>query len=308
MMAIDIKSKIYQAQCIGNVEPIEYMIPYPSMRSLIEGQNIKYADQVIIKELNITNQIFYDYVQQTSHWLESLGLKPKQRIIIPELEYPQSEIFLFGVWNLGAVGVLAVDADTNKIKRVCNTKLELDSKTSLFEKIKSYPINYKPKYKPLLDDEALITFESEFGIRLSHYNLLVNTNGIQKAIELKSRTSLHCDLKPRSTAWVIFQAILPIYSGCIFDRAKPDITFGNSEHSYNLRKDIEKLSEFSKNDIGICPENTAAVFIGNAPIHLTSFSIDKTQVKIKGHSVMMGYLDELKNQSSFKKEGLFISV
>ena len=83
MMAIDIKSKIYQARCIGNVEPIEYMIPYPSMRSLIEGQNIKYADQVIIKELNITNQIFYDYVQQTSHWLDSLGLKPKQRIIIP---------------------------------------------------------------------------------------------------------------------------------------------------------------------------------------------------------------------------------
>jgi len=307
-MALDIKSKIYQAQCIGNVEPIEYMIPYPSMRSLIEGQNIKYADQVIIKELNITNQIFYDYVQQTSHWLESLGLKPKQRIIIPELEYPQSEIFLFGVWNLGAVGVLAVDADTNKIKKVYNTKLDLDRKTSLFEKIKSYPINYKPKYKPLLDDEALLTFENESGIRLSHYNLLVNTNGIQKAIELKSRTSLYCDLKPRSTAWVIFQAILPIYSGCIFDRAKPDITFGNSEHSYNLRRDIEKLSEFSKSDIGICPENTAAICIGNAPIHLTSFGIDKTQVKIKGHSVMMGYLDELKNQLSFKKEGLFISV
>ena len=124
----------------------------------------------------------------------------------------------------------------------------------------------------------------------------------------KSRTSLHCDLKPQSTAWVIFQAILPIYSGCIFDRAKPDITFGHSEHNYNLRKDIEKLSEFSNNDIGICPENTAAVFIGNAPIHLTSFSIEKTQLKIKGHSVMMGYLDELKNQSSFKSEGLFISV
>ena len=53
---LDIKSKIYQAQCIGNVEPIEYMIPYPSMRSLIEGQNIKYAEQIIIKDRNITNQ------------------------------------------------------------------------------------------------------------------------------------------------------------------------------------------------------------------------------------------------------------
>ena len=36
-----IKKNIYNAQCIGNVEPIEFMIPYPSMCSLIEGQNIK---------------------------------------------------------------------------------------------------------------------------------------------------------------------------------------------------------------------------------------------------------------------------
>ena len=64
MMAIDIKSKIYQARCIGNVEPIEYMIPYPSMRSLIEGQNIKYADQVIkiamTKELKPTEWVEVD--------------------------------------------------------------------------------------------------------------------------------------------------------------------------------------------------------------------------------------------------------
>ena len=57
-MDLDIKSRIYQAQCIGNVEPIEYMIPYPSMRSLIEGQNIKYAEQIIIKDRNITKQTF----------------------------------------------------------------------------------------------------------------------------------------------------------------------------------------------------------------------------------------------------------
>ena len=307
-MVIDIKSKIYQAQCIGNVEPIEYMIPYPSMRSLIEGQNIKYADQVIIKELNITNQIFYDYVQQTSHWLDSLGLKPRQRVIVPELRYPQSEILLFGIWNLGAVGVLAVDTNKNKIEKVCNTKISLNRKIDLFEKIKNYPVDYKPKHKPLLDDEALLTFEQEDGIRLSHYNLLVNTNGLQKAIGLKSRTRLHCDLKPRSTAWVIFQAILPIYCGCIFDRSEPDITFGRSNHSYNLRKDIKNIYEFSKNDIGLCPENTAAICMGNDPLHLTNFSLEKTRIKVKGHSVMMGYLDESKNESSFKKEGLFISV
>ena len=45
-----IEKNIYNAQCIGNVEPIEFMIPYPSMCSLIEGQNIKYSKQTIINK------------------------------------------------------------------------------------------------------------------------------------------------------------------------------------------------------------------------------------------------------------------
>ena len=174
--------------------------------------------------------------------------------------------------------------------------------------IQEQPIDYKPKYKPLLDDEALLTFEKEDGIRLSHYNLLVNTNGIQKAIGLKSRTKVFCDLKPRSSAWVIFQVILPIYCGCIFDRSNAEITFGDSKNNYNLRNDINNIPEFAGNDIGICPENTAAICIGNEPIHLTSYSKENTKIKIKGHSVMMGYLNALKNKSSFNNEGLFISV
>ena len=307
-MDLDIKSKIYQAQCIGNVEPIEYMIPYPSMRSLIEGQNIKYATQIIIKDRNITNQTFYNYVQQTSHWLESLGLEPKERMIIPDLGYPQTEILLYGIWNLGAIGVLAANADRKGLKSICRFKLDIDTKTNLFEKIKGQPIEYKPKYKPLLDDEALLSFEQEDGIRLSHYNLLVNTNGIQKAIGLKSRTKIFCDLKPRSATWVIFQAILPIYCGCIFDHSNPEVTFGNSKNSFNLRADIKNIAEFAKDDIGLCPENTAAISIGSEPIHLTSYSLEKTKMMIKGHSVMMGYLNELKNESSYYKEGLHISI
>ena len=42
---------------------------------------------------------------------------------------------------------------------------------------------YNPQYKPLLSDEAILTFEKGPGIRLSHYNLLINVNGIDKAIE-----------------------------------------------------------------------------------------------------------------------------
>ena len=37
-------SPIYKAQTIGNIEPIEYMIPYPSTQAIIEGQIIKYKN------------------------------------------------------------------------------------------------------------------------------------------------------------------------------------------------------------------------------------------------------------------------
>ena len=81
-MDLNMKEKIYQAQCVGNVEPIEYMIPYPSMRSLIEGQNIKFSKQLIFSNLSITNYEFYILVQKTAKWLLEMDIKPKSRIII----------------------------------------------------------------------------------------------------------------------------------------------------------------------------------------------------------------------------------
>ena len=93
-MNLELNQRIYDAQCIGNVEPIEYMIPYPSMRSLIEGQNIKYANQLIIKDHHITNSNYYQLIQQTANWLTHKGLKPKDRLIIPKLVKHQSEILL----------------------------------------------------------------------------------------------------------------------------------------------------------------------------------------------------------------------
>ena len=272
-MKTDLEKRIYQAQCIGNVEPIEYMIPYPSMRSLIEGQNIKFSEQVIIEDSSITNLKFYGLVQQTAHWLDSIGLKPRDRIIISELEYPQAEILLYGIWHLGAIPVIPENMDVDRVKQKSDTSLLVDQGIDLFENIKDFPTEFEPKYKPLLNDEALVTFEKEQGIRLSHYNLLVNVNSIQKALSIKSRTRYKSSLKPRSTAWVVFQAILPIYCGCIYDTVNPDFTIGETENDFNLRYDLKNMSEFSKTDIAICPENSAGLSLDGLPVHLTDFSL-----------------------------------
>ena len=307
-MKTDLEKRIYHAQCIGNVEPIEYMIPYPSMRSLIEGQNIKFSEQVIIEDPSITNLQFYDLVQQTAHWLDSIGLNPKERIVISELEYPQTEILLYGIWHLGAIAVIPANMDVNRVKQKSDTSLLVDQGIDLFKNIKDFPTKFEPKYKPLLNDEALVTFEKEQGIKLSHYNLLVNVNSIQKALSIKSRTRYKSSLEPRSTAWVVFQAILPIYCGCIYNTVNPDFTIGETGNDFNLRYDLQNMSEFSETDIAICPENSAGLSLEGSPLHLTDFSLENGELILQGHSVMMGYMDDLSNESSFRNKALYIPV
>ena len=64
------KNQLYKAQTIGNIEPIEYMIPYPSTQAIIEGQVIKYGDEIVFEDYNLTNIQFYELIQKTSHWLQ----------------------------------------------------------------------------------------------------------------------------------------------------------------------------------------------------------------------------------------------
>ena len=306
-MKTDIKTKIYNAQCIGNVEPIEYMTPYPSMRSLIEGQTIKFSDQIMNEISNITNQNFFDLVMQTSNWLQSIGIEPKQRVIVPELEHLECQILLFGIWNMGCSAVFTQGQSIENIdKRIVDAQtVRLNG--SLFDTIKTYSNKYLARHKPLLSDEAVLSFEKESGIRLSHYNLLINVNGIQKAIGLESRTSFHCDLITGSICWIIFQAILPVHCGLIYNNKDSKLTIGESGKDYNLRRDLNNLSSFASNDIAICIENTAALSINGEPIHLSDYDMLNDGIRVRGHSVMMGYLDDEINNVAFENSGLKIS-
>ena len=207
---------------------------------------------------------------------------------------------------MGAVAVINANLGHEKIENQLDNPIFMSDKTSLFNEIKTFSEKYNPKYKPNLSEEALITFETGNGIKLSHYNLLVNANSIQKALDIKSRTKIYCNLEPDSSAWAVFKAILPIYSGCIFDKENPDLSINTQDGDYLLRYDFQNLKKFSKNDIAICPENTAAISVGSIPIHLTDFYLNKNDLQIKGHSVMMGYLNQELNKSSFRKDGFFI--
>ena len=309
-MTRNIQERIYQAQCFGNVEPIEYMVPYPNTHALIEGQNIKFSKQMIYEQHNITNCKFHKLVQQTAHWLNSLNIKPRERVIIQDMGFPQTEILLFGIWHLGASAVVMESLDIENAKKSCSTDHLIKTDIDLLKVIVPFPTNFDPKYKSLLSDEALVFWSPEKGIRLSHYNLLVNTSSIQRATGIKSRTRIFCDLQPNSTSWVVFKAILPIYCGCIFTDKKADVTISdkNQNCTFYMRNDLINMEKFKDNQLAICSENTAALSMGRLPIHLTNLSLRQNEIAIQGHSVMMGYLDNKKNESSFRNESLYISI
>ncbi len=90
---------MYQAQCLGNIEPIEHMVPYPNLRALVDGQNVKYGEKMVYADLGLTSDKVYRLAQQTANWLVSEGVKPKDRILMDQLPFPQCEILAFGIWT-----------------------------------------------------------------------------------------------------------------------------------------------------------------------------------------------------------------
>ena len=307
-MGQSIKKKIYEAQCIGNVEPIEYMIPYPSMRSLIEGQNVKYSNQIIIQKSSITNNDFYVLVQKTAVWLSKLGVEPKNRVIIGGENPFLKTLLLFGIWHVGSSAVIPSLKIMDKVKEETKAQYKVSIDKNVFKEISMLKKKFIPKYKPLLSDEAIVIYKNDDGIKLSHYNLLINVNSIQKELDFSNRSRISIKIPCDTISWVILGSILPIYSGYIIDDENPDFTIGLNDCDFNIRCDLDNILKFSKNDIGICEENSGCISIGVKPIHLTEFSFKKRVLKIAGHSVMMGYLNDKKNLESFFDKSLNIKI
>ncbi len=306
MTKVSKKDLLYRAQTIGNIEPIEYMIPYPNTQSLIEGQTIKFGEKIIYKDYGISNKDLYKKIKQTANWLTSQRIKPKDNVIIEKLDFPQSELILLGLWQLGARGVILENESLLIDKRLSAKKLKIEK--SLFEKIESYSSDFIPNYKALLSETAVNIIMKDKIILLSHYGLLVNTNCLLKILDIEPRQSFFSDINPQSSSWVVIKLLLPIYSGCVYSKNDPAITISYNKLGKNkgflIRNDWENLEDFKSNHIGICTENSAVFCVGRRPLHLTDFKIYDKTIWIKGHSVMNGYIDE--NKMSFKEDYLVV--
>ena len=146
------------------------------------------------------------------------------------------------------------------------------------------------------------------GIILSHYNLLINTYGIQKELDILHHESLKIDISQNTTTYIVLNTILPLYAGTSIKRGDADITFGmNKNVDYKVQFDWETLEDTKPQTLYILPEATAIISIGKKANHLLSIVKGIDTYKINGHSVMTGYTDDELNSAVFKSGGLLIS-
>ena len=191
-------SPIYKAQTIGNIEPIEYMIPYPSTQAIIEGQIIKYKNEKVFKDYGLTNIDFFNSIQRISNWLNDQGVLPKDKVVIDDNSFLNSILLLYGLWHIGAIAVF-LEEENHSAKKKINVKC-LDYSGDLIKITESHSSHFIPKYRPLLNDDAIVAVSSDKTVFLSHYGLLINANGLQKLLNLKQQQSFFCNLKPSLTS------------------------------------------------------------------------------------------------------------
>ena len=298
----------YQAQCFGNIEPTEYMVPYPNLRSLPVGQCIKFSENILYKDLGITNGRFLKEINQYSNWLSQKDIKKGDRILVLPLPSPYMEILSFAIWSLGAVLVIANDNEVDSAIEKVKPKLIIEELTSIDKlDIDSQSDQYTTISGSLLRDEAVFYYNNCNGIILNQYNLLINTYGVLKHLNILSKDVLNVDIPFNTTAATVLKTILPLYAGTSLSNKNADITFSlNNDANYQIKHEWTKLIDTNPQSLYILPEATAILAIGSTPNHLMSIIEEEERYKINGHSVMEGYQEEKENSKVFASGSLII--
>ena len=299
---------IYQAQCFGNVEPIEYMVPYPNLRSLSVGQCIKFSKKILYKEHSLTNGDFLISINKSANWLANQKIKKGDRVFVTNIPSPMMEILSFAIWSIGAVLIIANEKKNDIAINKTKPKLIIDNISEKDELIIEGQFeDFIETSTTLLLDEAVIYYNNGNGIRLSHYNLLINTYGIQKHLNILHKDVLNINIPLSTVAGIVLKTILPLYTGTSISDKSANITFSTrSSADYQVQFKWAKLEDTDPQSLYILPEATAILAIGSTPNHVISIVDGKDRLRINGHSVMMGYLDDNENNKVFKAGSLVI--
>ena len=308
---MNIRDRIYKAQCYGNVEPIEHMVPYPNIPALVEGETIKFSDRLLFPESGLTNGQFRSKVHQAAQWLNEMGIGHLDRIYLKPFPFPYTQILAYAIWYVGGSLVIGSNLTSGASLDNCNIKKTLSpNNIDITKEIQQHSTTFIQKVKPLLSDEACIVALNDRQIRLSHYHCLINVNGVMRGMKIDDSISFYTELEPATLPWIIFETLLPFYTGSVFSPKSPDIIIGDSHSGgeVSFRLTSQWKPSFPDNECFVMPEAGGVLIIGNRPIHLMNVESSGKTISINGHGVMMGYLDEKLNGQHFIDDKFIISL
>ena len=318
------------AQSIRGVPPSEIMIPYPSIRSLLDSQVRRYGDRtfLIIEDGNGREEVSFTFllkrVSQCANYLRRGKIKFGDTVGITLDEPLAVLIQIFGIWAVGGT------VDLRNISSSFFPDDPTEFESALDEEADTMDVGKKSK---LADDSVWIDNGNDLTVILSHYNLIVNGMAIAERFNFRDNDILLCPEPVCELLTLSGGVMTALYAGCRILFTKDGSTDNLSEPVQTVfsctptsEREADKTviphTSFSKvNHSQVTtgffkPELTGFASFSQAsekvtenlipvgtPLHLCEMTIlDKSgeelpngetgQIAVRGHNVMKGYFKD----------------
>ena len=333
-----LQAKRESAQSIRGVPPSEIMIPYPSIRSLLDSQVRRYGNRtfLIIEDGNGREEVSFSFlfkrVSQCANYLRREKIKFGDTGVITLDEPLAVLIQIFGVWAVGGT----VDLRNISSSIFPNDPTEFESALDGEADIAS--VGKKSK---LADDSLRIDNGNNLIVVLSHYNLIVNGMAIAERFKFTDDDILLCPEPGCELLTLSGGVMTALYAGCriLFTKdgssdnlsepvhtafsctltpgfeadetVAPHTSFSGVNHSQVttgfFMPELTGFASFSQASEKVT-ENLIPI---GTPLHLCEMTIlDKSgeelpngepgQIAVRGHNVMKGYFNNKKaNRKAF---------
>ena len=318
------------AQSIRGVPPSEIMIPYPSIRSLLDSQVRRYGDRtfLIIEDGNGREEVSFTFlfkrVSQCANYLRREKIKFGDTVGITLDEPLAVLIQIFGVWAVG--GTVDVRNISSSIFPNDPTEFEraLDGEADIAA------VGKKSK---LADDSLRIDNGNNLIVVLSHYNLIVNGMAIAERFKFTDDDILLCPDPVCELLTLSGGVMTALYAGCriLFTKDGSSGNLSEPVHTafsctptpgFEADETVAPHTSFSGVNHSqvttgfFMPELTGFASFSQAsekvtknlipigtPLHLCEMTIlDKSgkelpngepgQIAVRGHNVMKGYFKD----------------
>ncbi len=212
-MNVDLRANIESAQSIRGIPHSEIMIPYPSIRSLLDSQVRRYGNRTFLywrengENRDVSFNAFFDRVSQCANFLRKEKVEFGDTVALSEIEPYRSLIELFGIWAVG--GTVSLHGKDSPFPSEVN---HFDD--ALKEEPKVAVVGKKSK---LADDCLTLKNSNGRTVVLSHYNLIVNGMAIAERLQFNDKDTLSTDGKRDDLLTIAGAIMTGLYTGCKID-------------------------------------------------------------------------------------------